>query len=271
MPRRERQKEAYSTYHIIMRGNEKRNIFLAEEDRDRFMTLLERAKESYNFKLYAYCLMANHVHLVLMDNGHDISQTMKSINTGYAVYFNKKYERSGHLFQDRFRSQIITEEPYLLEVSRYVHNNPVKANLVKYPSEYLWSSYNEYMMQTYDSVVDIEFILSFFDNDINVAVNEYQNFVLRQDQSDKSFMDIDDGQVKSSECPSPAIISGQSLLIRLAQNQQLEVEEYLKTAANRYNAVKELKQLKVLTLKEIGQLCGNISESRVSHILREKL
>ena len=123
MPRQRRKKGEYNTYHVIQRGNERKNIFLFDEDRERFIETLLRMKEKYNFLVYTYCLMDNHYHLIIYDNGNDISQLMKSINTSYAIYFNRVYKRCGHLFQDRFRSELIEDDNYLLEVSRYIHNN----------------------------------------------------------------------------------------------------------------------------------------------------
>ena len=119
MPRVARDKVEFSTYHIIQRGNERKNIFISEDDRIKFLETTYRMKEKYNFILEAYCLMDNHVHLLINDNGNDISKVVKSINISYAYYFNRKYKRVGHLFQDRFRSEVMGDDNYLISVSAY--------------------------------------------------------------------------------------------------------------------------------------------------------
>ena len=99
MPRVQREKGEFSTYHIIQRGNERKNIFLSDEDKERFIAILIKTREKYNFLVYCYCLMDNHLHLIINDNGNDISKIMKSINVSYVAYFNRIYHRYGHLFQ----------------------------------------------------------------------------------------------------------------------------------------------------------------------------
>ena len=131
MPRVQRVKGEFSTYHVVQRGNEKKKIFRDDEDKAKFLETLAKAREKYNFLLYAYCLMDNHIHLLVNDNGNDISKLMKSINVSYVSYFNRAYQRCGHLFQDRFKSELVKDDRYLLEVSRYIHNNPVKAKMVE--------------------------------------------------------------------------------------------------------------------------------------------
>lgn len=97
MSRQVRKKGEFSTYHIIQRGNERKNIFISDADRERFLYILERMKKKYNFLIFLL-LMDNHVHLIINDNGNDISLIIKSINISYASYFNRTYKRCGHLF-----------------------------------------------------------------------------------------------------------------------------------------------------------------------------
>lgn len=129
----------------MLRGNDKRTIFIDNEDRKRFIsTLFEKAAEE-NIRIYAYCLMSNHVHLLLHEKDANIARLMKRINVSFVYYFNKKYKRVGHLFQDRFKSEIVDNDNYLLAAVRYIHNNPAKAGMVSLPEKYLWSSYNDYI------------------------------------------------------------------------------------------------------------------------------
>lgn len=143
MPRRARRLSDTKVYHVMLRGNERRNIFLDDEDRERFIDTLRYKQEEKTFSYFAYCLMSNHVHLIVDEGEEVISKIMQRINGSYAYYFNKKYQRSGHLFQDRFKSEVIEKDRYLLAAIRYVHNNPIKAGMIKNIEEYRWSSYRE--------------------------------------------------------------------------------------------------------------------------------
>lgn len=143
MPRLARQKSETGFYHILLRGVGRQNIFVDDEDRQRFLETLERYKQELHFELHAYCLMGNHVHLLIKDVANQLDQIMKKIAGSYAYYFNRKYERVGHLFQDRFKSEVIQDVSYYLTVLRYIHQNPLKAGLSKMEN-YPFSSYGEY-------------------------------------------------------------------------------------------------------------------------------
>lgn len=145
MPRKPREYSSTGIYHVMVRGNERKEIFHENEDRKRFLYILEQKKSKKEYDLYAYCLMDNHAHLIIKENMDHITRIMKRINTSYASYYNKKYGRVGHVFQDRYKSEVIEQESYLLEVIRYVHNNPVKARLVDDPKDYPWSSFHLFL------------------------------------------------------------------------------------------------------------------------------
>lgn len=146
MPRTARKRSSTGIYHIMLRGLDRRNIFLDEEDKIKFMEKIMLAKERGHFELYGYCLMDNHVHLLLKENNEDIGTSIKRITVGYVVWHNKKYGRIGHLFQNRYMSEPVETESYFLTVLRYIHQNPVKAGLVKKAEKYSWSSFQEYIL-----------------------------------------------------------------------------------------------------------------------------
>lgn len=134
-----------ASYHITNRGNHKEDIFLEEVDYYIYLSLIKNTLhfyKEYNYKLISYCLMKNHVHMLLKTDKYDPSYFMRRLSSMYAKYFNNKYECVGHLFQERYYSNTITSVIELLEVSRYIHLNPVRANITKLPEEYRWSSYN---------------------------------------------------------------------------------------------------------------------------------
>ena len=130
-------------YHVICRGTGKQLIFEDDEDRTRFLDLLGQSAQITSAEVIAWCLMGNHVHLLFHAPLGAISQCMKRVCGGYAQQFNLRHVRSGHLFQERFKSEPIEDEPYLLTVVKYIHYNPEKAGIAKH-DEYPWSSYAEY-------------------------------------------------------------------------------------------------------------------------------
>ena len=144
MPREPRKFSATGLYHIILRGVGKQIIFESDEDRFFFLRTTATACGEEGAQILAWCLMSNHVHL-LIKTEEAPGRLMKRVNTKYAKYFNEKYERSGHFFQDRFKSMAIEDEAYLVTVIRYIHQNPVREGICETCAEYRWSSYLEYV------------------------------------------------------------------------------------------------------------------------------
>lgn len=122
-------------YHITSRGNLRERIFFDDGDRRTFLEILKRTKERYGYLLHTYVLMDNHYHLLIETPKANLSQIMQNINTSYTVYINKRYQRSGHLFQGRFKGTIVDKDAYLVTLSRYIHLNPVRAKLVVRPED----------------------------------------------------------------------------------------------------------------------------------------
>ena len=126
MPRVAREKSKTGIYHIILRAVNRQIIFEEDEDAIKFLETLERYKETSGYEIYAYCLMGNHVHILLKEGKEDLGVTMRRIGASYVYWYNWKYERVGHLFQDRYKSEVVETEKYLLAVLRYIHQNPLK-------------------------------------------------------------------------------------------------------------------------------------------------
>ena len=140
MPRHARQHAESRIYHVILRGVNRDAIFLEDEDRERFLHSLAQARAASGCLVLAYCLMTNHVHLVLRTTREPIGNAVKRVGVRYAGWFNNKYGRVGHLFQDRFRSRPVETDDYLVRLLRYVWDNPVQARLVARAEDYRWSS-----------------------------------------------------------------------------------------------------------------------------------
>jgi len=160
MPRSTRKQSKTGVYHIIIRGINKQDIFQDDEDKKVYLDRLSRYKNESVFELYAYCLMRNHIHLLVKEVDESISGIMKRIGTSYVYWYNNKYDRVGHLFQDRFKSETIEDDAYLLAVVRYIHQNPVKVG----SSIEDWTSYSDYFKG--HGLTDTKFIMSFFGDDI---------------------------------------------------------------------------------------------------------
>ena len=161
MPRKARQKAESGIYHVMLRGIDRQLIFEDSEDYLRFLDIVQECRELCDFKLYAYCLMGNHVHLLLKVQNDGLETIFKRIGGRYVYYYNVKYQRIGHLFQDRFKSEPVDDDAYFLTVLRYIHQNPVKAKLCSRVEDYPFSSFAEYLHES--TFVDTEFALSMID------------------------------------------------------------------------------------------------------------
>jgi len=139
MPRTARLIIEDGCYHIITRGIRKSRSFLSDSDYKRYLKLLAKYKKKFQFKLYGWCLMPNHPHLIISSN--NLSKTMHAINFSYAQYFNYRYNKVGYLWQNRFKSYVVNKDKYLLNLIAYIEYNPIRAKLVSSPEDYKWSSY----------------------------------------------------------------------------------------------------------------------------------
>jgi len=148
MPRKPRM-ELPGKYHIVNRGVEQRVVFKEPEDYKHFEELLCVYAKSFNITIHNYCLMSNHYHLLLEIKQENLSKFMRQLNMNYAIYFNKKNKRVGHLWQGRFKSWYVTDEAYLYTLMRYIEQNPLKANIVKNIEEYPYSSHHYFLNYKY--------------------------------------------------------------------------------------------------------------------------
>ena len=165
-------------YHVTSRGNERKPIFKSNRDREKFLEYFESATLRYDAKIHSYCLMENHYHILMETPSGNISQIMHHINGAYTTYFNVKRDRSGHLFQGRYKGILIDADEYAKELSRYIHLNPVRAKIVEKPEEYKWSSFQDYIGERKPSEwLKREFILGYFGARPLRAQKMYGSFV----------------------------------------------------------------------------------------------
>ncbi len=250
LPRIARDYSEIKVYHIIIRGIDKQEIFFDEDDRYKFMNIIENTKEKYKYEIYSYCLMDNHVHFVIYDKQDKISKIMQSIQISYALYFNRKYERTGHLFQNRFFSKKIEDRDYLKVVCRYIHQNPLKAGIGR-TEEYKWSSYKEYIKKS--RIISSKLLLSIFSEDIENAKKEfikYHNLDVEKSKQDElndvfeyeMYEKLTDEEVKKCICELLDINNVNKIL----QSSNKIRNEYLVI----------LKSLKMISIRQLSRVIG---------------
>lgn len=251
MPRIKREISETGIYHVMTRGNDKKNIFIDNEDKEQYISILKEKKEESNYILYAYCIMTNHSHLIIKEANESLSNIMKRINISYALYFNKKYGKIGHVFQDRYLSEPIEDDNYLLIAVRYIHYNPIKANITKKLGKYPWSSYKDYVEKTNSNLVDVKFVLSLFSDNMNRSIELFKEFSIQD--NDDNLMDISD-TVKKVEIKS--YYEAKNYIENYLNYNGLELEDLRKkeTKYKRNKLILFLRQNSNLSIRDIAKL-----------------
>lgn len=168
-----------AVYHLTARGNARAAIFLDDEDRFQFLTILDDLVERYNWSCHGYCLMDNHYHLLIETPDGNLSTGMRQLGGIYTQRFNRRHDRTGHVFQGRYKSILVEKQSYLLELCRYLVLNPVRAGMVKNPGDYLWSSYLATTGGTSKArFLHTDWILAQFGKNCKNARRHYQEFVM---------------------------------------------------------------------------------------------
>ena len=201
MPRKPRIEIGGGLYHVITRGNNRRKIFRSHDDYLRFTDILGRQKSKLPFYLYAYCLMPNHLHLLIEMQDDAVSRIMQRVLTSYSQYHNRKYKKIGHLFQARYKSILCQTDRYLGELVRYIHLNPVRARIVKRPEDYEYCGHRAYLGLDKTGLVDTEPVLRHFGASRKRAVETYIRFVESSlaEQSQGEYYRAAEGRLLGSE------------------------------------------------------------------------
>ena len=180
MPRKPRQYiiAPGSFYHVVARGNNERRIFRSSRDYRKFLRILEDTKKKFPFYLYSYNLIPNHYHFEIETQDISISKIMHRINFLYASYFHRRHKTSGHLFQGRFFSNLISKESYFWEVARYIDLNAVRAGVAKRPEDYKWGSYLVYFQENHnENLIDRDRFLEYGGEDLEKSRLTYLKFI----------------------------------------------------------------------------------------------
>jgi len=177
MPRPLRIEYPGAVYHVLTRGNNRQAVFRDDADRHAYLAKLREYCREKGVELLCYCLLPNHVHLLVETPQGNLSKLMQAFQTSYAVYFNRRHGRTGHLFEQRYKAFLVDRDSYLLQVSRYIHLNPVAAKLVARPQAYRWSSYAAYVTETGGGEIKRESILGQWTGTQAQRVAQYRAFV----------------------------------------------------------------------------------------------
>ncbi|HHW31696.1 MAG TPA: transposase [Clostridiaceae bacterium] len=285
MPRVARKKSNDAMYHVMSRSISEINLFQCDDDKSYYLMLLKRYKEKYHCKVYSFILMDNHVHIYINPCGADISTFMHSLNTAYVIYFNKKYDRHGHLFQGRFGSTIVDNNTYSLTLTAYIHNNAKDLPGYSGKEEYYpYSSYGIYLGLIKDKfeIVDTDYVLKLFGSDKKSARQKYRSFV--ESMKDTGIMKEVDENIMTAYteneyvCDKYYVIRDRSpdeILHKIGKILNEKLSEWLRLKysreANNLRAftVYTLRILCGYTYKELCKYIGNMSISGISRLSKE--
>jgi len=236
MPRRGRKQSGTGVYHVMIRGINQQNIFEDDEDCERMLQILSDVRAVSKCKIFAYCLMGNHCHLLLKVEGESLEQVIKRIGARYVYWFNVKYKRAGHLFQDRYKSEAVENDTYLLSVLRYIHQNPLQANLCNRLSDYPWSSYNEYI--GIPKIIDSTFVFGL------VSKKEFEMFSRKESAGE--FLECKKSALRVSDTEAKAIIEEVSKCSNASEFQRIdsiEKREFLKVFKEKGVSIRQISRL----------------------------
>lgn len=277
-------------YHITARGNERKRIFFAKSDYDRFKAYLKEAEEKYGFRLHCYVLMTNHYHLLMETPEGNMSKVMHYVNASYTNSINLKRGRIGHLLQGRYRAILIERDSYLLELSRYIHLNPVRAGAVERPEAYAYSSYGAYVSGKEDELVTRDLILEMIGGQGKAAFRRYREFVERAMGEEmenplkkvyggvilggKGFIretleTLKDNVLGSGEISHARELqtswTAEDVVQAIAEELKVSDGEVLKKGGSSRNfAIYLMKKHTGMSNRQIGELCGGLSYSAVA-------
>lgn len=178
MPRKPRINYPGAVYHVILRGNSCQDVFFDAGDRTRFFLLLQESVERFGYRIHSFCLMTTHIHLAIQVGDIPLSRIMQNIGFRYTQFINRKYKRTGHLFQGRYKALLIDADSYLLELIRYIHLNPVRDGMVRFPDEYPWSSHPCYSGDsTRPPWLTMDWAMAQFARTTETATRRYRAFI----------------------------------------------------------------------------------------------
>ncbi len=265
MPREARRLSNNKVYHCMIRGVNQQDIFFEEQDYLKFQEIIKRTKQKFLYQLYSYVLMPNHIHLEIKDENQKLSQIIHNIATIYAKYFNDKYQRKGHLFESRFLSKNVESQYYILNLIRYIHQNPVKAGISSI-DKYKWSSYSEYFINECidckDKIVDKEEILKMVEEQEKTEVKDFFKFNNRTIKFEDS-IELLEFEMRSKLKDEEVIYF---INKKLGISNIQEIQNY--NVVKRNKIIQEIKKIKGVTQPQIARILG-LSVGIVERVKKE--
>lgn len=277
MPRMARMKTFDAIYHVMVKSIAEAPLFKDDDDKLKFMDFVKKAQEQFEFKVYSYCLMDNHAHFIIDANGADISKIMHFINYKYAMYYNKRHQRIGHLFYDRFKSLIVDNDRYLFALTAYVHYNATDIKGYETnPQDYRFSSLGIFLAEKKDEfeLIDDSFILSMFSLKEATARAMYRDFIFKV----KSVIDAKRQEFKNEPTEYRSMrrvlvrdLSPEKIIEMISEKFNIEK---LMLKIKRAKGAKEAKAVLCFVLRkfcdlkcsDICRILGSIGQSNVSRL-----
>jgi len=266
---------AGALYHITSRGDRQEDIYEDDDDRKTFLFVLESVCETYNWVCHAYCLMSNHYHLLIETPDANLSRGMRQLNGVYTQAFNRAHGRVGHVFQGRYKAIMVEKENYLLELSRYIVLNPVRAGMVTSPGDWQWSSYRAIVGEANaPAYLNIEWVLAAFAKRKSAAIDRYKKFVAEGNGQPSPWTLLQNQIYLGSEQfveKMQSLVDGDKQLGEIPSSQRRprpkSLSEYELSSQDRNTAISRAYLSGGYTLKEIGEYFG-LHYSSVSGIIK---
>jgi putative transposase len=277
MPRAARIKSYDSIYHIMIRSNGRDLLFNDSEEFERYLSLIKKYQMIFKFKVYAFCLLDNHGHLIIDCNGADISKIMHGINQSYAQYHNRKNDRRGHVFQDRYKSIIVHDDSYLVTLTQYIHSNPkdVPGYTTKI-EKYKYSSLGIYLGIAQDAfdILDVEFVNNIFNVKKYFTQDQYLDKTYKsEDEATKASVEFknEKSQYRSEYCPIIRNRSPERVMDYVIEKTGIPKEhigvKYQRTSTeSKALCTFLMRSMCGLTYSQICSIVGNLSQTRVSKL-----
>jgi len=278
-------------YHITARGNERKKIFFGKGDYEKFKEYLLDAQEKFGYRLHCYVLMSNHYHLVIETPNGNMNKVLHYVNGSYANYTNKKRNRSGHLWQGRYKGILVERDAYLLELSRYLHLNPVRAGMVDRPQDYHQSSYRSYLGTRKEAMVTTDLILGMVSDDDKTGRRAYREYVEKaiDEENRNPLQDVYGGVILGGKVfirhalgTLKEAVLDKKEIARRRELRKLEMEDVIDTVCSYFKVPidripeggRDLRDMAIYLLKrhtsamnrEIGKLFEGLTYSGVSKV-----
>ena len=257
-------------YHVIARGNNRSYIFRDKVNKEKYKEIVLKYKKRYHFKLYAYCIMDNHAHFLIEVTDIPLSKIMQGIQQVFTQKYNRINNSTGHVFEQRYKAFLCDKDAYLLSLIRYIHQNPIRANLVD-ALNYQWSSHHEYIGNP--ELADINFPLNLFDNHKKKAIKEYTAFMEETETKKIDSMNKEEVEIKEAKnIKKTSKVAINVLIQNIEKITKIEIEKIKGNSKSKRRS--DIRKLYIIMLKKYTDLSGKeiadllgIGNSTVANVL----